>query len=133
MAAEPDRLSLGLPDRVGRRAGEHRSRQKAGLDDAEREHPGRKRAGEWPQSLGGLRGGLDIGDAAPVQDGGRRDHDGERHKVRERHADERVDLDPVKGRLALLGGMRKVVSSREGVDVLRFLSGLSEEQTGARR
>ena len=57
----------------------------------------REVAGQRPQRLGRLRGGLDVGDACDVQRRRRAEDDAERDDVGERHAEVGVDLDAVAG------------------------------------
>ena len=91
--ASPTAPLQRLADRIGGGARQHRHGQQAGADDAEREDREGEFAGDRPQRLGGLRRGLDIGDAVRVQRRRGRQHDEQRDDVGEAHADERVELD----------------------------------------
>ena len=129
----------GLPaeqfaDRVRGRPGQHRHREQAGADDAEREDEEREVAGDRPQRLGRLRRRLDVGDAVLVQRHRRRDHDAQRDQVRERHAEERVLLDArqVLGDVPGCSAQRVARSAVRRV-VLDLLRRLPEEQVRADR
>ena len=67
LAVEPGGPAERLAQRIGAGAGEHRDREQADADDAGGEQGEGERAGDRPQRLGGLRRGLDVGDAVRVQ------------------------------------------------------------------
>jgi hypothetical protein len=103
-----------LSDCVCRRSRKDRHGQQAGADDAKRKYCFGKGPCNQPQGLGGLGGGLDIGDVVGVQRRCRRDHDRKCDEFRKSHSDEGVEMNPVEGSFTLMRCPFEDLSGRNG-------------------
>lgn len=113
----------GLGHCIGCRTRQHRHSQHPGADDAQTEQEEGEIASQGTQCLGGLRGGLDVGDAGSVQCGCCAQDDEEGDQVGECHAEDRVGLDAAQVLPHLL--QRRC---RRAARILYFLRRLPEEQ-----